>query len=239
MDSVSDTWGYAPRELYLARWALIQPNLPVQRFTVIDWGSDSGWFSVKIAKEFPQSTVVSVESGTMSDGDGLKLHRRKQSEYLVSETNLIAETCFGPDTFPHLKIHASGLSTALSVFHHMGDGFGRYLRGRRDWNQVFCDLIRCARVTFQLPNEDSPSETPHRARNWYDGRSLAEVIEDALDSEHMNAEVSLIGQTQHGSKGMRQMYMIRADEVVPSGGGSRSQTISAAGANIRLSPAAD
>src|SRR5690554_6285255 len=70
------TWGYASSDMYVQRWALIKPHLTRPRFVLVDWGSDAGWFSVTAAEAFPEATVVSVEAGIMTQGEGLRLHRQ-------------------------------------------------------------------------------------------------------------------------------------------------------------------
>ncbi len=202
VDSITATWGYAPSDLYHERWNLIVPYLPEAPFVLIDWGSDSGWFSVKVAHDFPKATVLSVESGVMSGGAGIALHRDKIELYDVGDRDLIIPTMFGPETFVALANQAADYQFVLSVFHHMGDGFGRYLRRRSDWDRSFCDLVQCARVTFlELPNETSQSETPHRVRRWYAHRPLKEVLEAALRNGEIEAHIEIIGQREARNQG--------------------------------------
>ncbi|MGB5168011.1 MAG: hypothetical protein WBP49_06340, partial [Acidimicrobiia bacterium] len=75
MSSLDGTWGYASADMYTNRWALIEPNLGDSDFVLVDWGSDAGWFSLAVAKAFSRSSVISVEAGIMSDGQGLEMHR--------------------------------------------------------------------------------------------------------------------------------------------------------------------
>lgn len=202
------TWGYASSDVYTQRWALIEPHLTRPRFVLVDWGSDAGWFSVTAAEAFPDATVVSVEAGIMTQGAGLRVHRQAIAARGV-ENNQIVDALFGPPTFEGLAGVPADYQLVLSVFHHMGDGFGRYLTTVAEWDAAFCDLIRGAGVTFfQVPNETSKRETPHRVRSWYDGRDVETTIRAALERGGVNATVELLGSVEHGAKGSRDLFKI-------------------------------
>jgi len=210
----SETWGYAPDSLYHDRWTLLEDHLPNDPFVVVDWGSDAGWFSVRIAGSHPHSSVVSVEAGIMTGGRGLAEHRSRLEEFGIVN-NIVVESLFGPSTFERLWTVPSDYQLVLSVFHHMGDGFGKYLKTPAEWDNAFCDLIRGSNVTFfEVPNENSPTETPHRVRSWYHGRDVETVITEALARHQVRASVELLGETRHGSKGTRKMFKISLDEPV-------------------------
>jgi hypothetical protein len=206
------SWGYAPAEMYHARWDKIRDHLTKSDFVLVDWGSDAGWFSIVVAHSHPAATVISVEAGVMTDGAGLALHRKKLVEYGVTN-NRIANTLFGPATFKDLQNTPSDYQFVLSVFHHMGDGYGVYLRGVEDWDNVFCDMIRGSGVTFlELPNEANPAETAHAIRDWYAGRKVEDVIRDALRRGSVAAQIECLGETSHGEKGTRLLYKISLDD---------------------------
>lgn len=207
-------WGYASDSMYRDRWALLEGHFTGEPFVLVDWGSDAGWFSIQVAKSRPLSTVISVEAGIMTGGINLAEHRRRMEEFGITN-NLIVDCLFGPVTFEKLWTVPSDFQLVLSVFHHMGDGYGRYLRTVADWDKAFCDLVRGSNVTFfEVPNEDSPTETPHRVRLWYNGRSIETVIRDALETHEVGARIELLGETLHGRKGTRKMIKITLDEPV-------------------------
>lgn len=150
----------------------------------------------------------------MTGGRGLAEHRSRLDEFGITN-NIIVDTLFGPATFEGLSTVPSDYQLVLSVFHHMGDGFGNYLKTVAEWDTAFCDLVRGSNVTFfELPNEDSPTETPHRVRLWYDDREVETVIREALLRNQVRANVELLGETQHGEKGARKMCKITLDEPV-------------------------
>jgi hypothetical protein len=208
-DSPADaSWGYAPHEMYQSRWAQISSHLPDGEFVLVDWGSDAGWFSIVVAHSHPSAHVISVEAGVMTAGRGLALHRQKLAEYGITN-NQIVNTLFGPATFESLGEFPADFQFVLSVFHHMGDGYGTYLRSVEDWDNVFCNLVSGACVTFlELPNETNPAETAHSIRQWYAGREVEQVIRAALDRRRIPATVDCLGQTSHGDKGLRALYKI-------------------------------
>lgn len=221
MDDLDTTWGYASSDMYRQRWGLIGPELEGDDFVLVDWGSDAGWFSISAAKGFPQATVVSVESGVMSDGQGLAMHREKLVEFGVSN-NVVVDAMFGPATFENLGDTPADVQFVLSVFHHMGDGFGRYLSTVDEWDKAFLALVTAANVTFfEVPGHTAGNETPHRIERWYEGRDVAVVIRSALEGSALDASVDLLGETAHGTKGMRELFKIThggttgtADQIV-------------------------
>src|SRR5690606_26381045 len=113
----TQTWGYAPDSLYHDRWALIENSLTTEPFVLVDWGSDAGWFSIRIAGSHPQSSVVSVEAGIMTGGRGLAEHRSRLEEFGI-ENNIVVDSLFGPTTFERLWTVPSDYQLVLSVFHH-------------------------------------------------------------------------------------------------------------------------
>ncbi len=150
----------------------------------------------------------------MTGGRGLTEHRSRLDEFGITN-NIVVDSIFGPATFERICTVPSDYQLVLSVFHHMGDGFGNYLKTVAEWDKAFCDLVRGSNVTFfEVPNEDSPTETPHRVRLWYDQRDVETVINDALVRNQVRAKVELLGETRHGAKGARKMFKITLDEPV-------------------------
>ena len=228
--------GYASDTMYRQRWNLIQPLISADRFTLIDWGSDSGWFSVAAALAFPSAHVISVDGSVMLGDSNIQDHLDKIAEEGL-ENNALINCLFDADTFSALKQCPVHYQLALSVFHWMGDNIGRPLRGAKDWEKAFLDLIQCAETTFfEVPNEDNPNETPHRIRSWYGHRSVTDTISDALEHFDGNAEFEFLGDIEHGSKGRRKLFVIRSGvRAVDAQRRSEAATIIRdAGTKIRL-----
>ena len=202
--------GYASDTMYRQRWELIKHEISTDPFTLIDWGSDSGWFSVTTALAFPRSKVLSVDGSVMLGESNIQNHLAKITAEKIENDTLI-NCLFDADTFAALKRCPVHYQFVLSVFHWIGDDIGRSLCDANDWDNAFLDLIQCAEVTFfEVPNEDNPKETPHRIRSWYGRRTVTEVISNAIERSDVNAEFKLLGEIEHGSKGYRQLFMIRS-----------------------------
>lgn len=204
-------WGYASDAMYRQRWALIEPKISRDRFALIDWGSDSGWFSVTTALAYPRSRVISVDGSVMLGEGNIQDHQAKIAEEKI-ENDTLVNCLFDADTFAALKKCPVHYQYVLSVFHWMGDSIGRPLSDTDDWDRAFLDLIQCAEVTFfEVPNEDNPKETPHQIRSWYGGRTVNETISDAIKRSDVNAEFELLGEIEHSGKGHRKLFMIRSE----------------------------
>jgi len=229
-------WGYASDSMYRRRWALIEPEISCDRFILIDWGSDSGWFSVTTALAFPGSSVVAVDGSVMLGDSNIQEHLAKIAEEKI-ENDTLVNCLFDADTFAALKSCPVHYQYALSVFHWMGDGIGRPLRDKKDWDKAFLDLVACAEVTFfEVPNEEDPQETPHRIRAWYDDRTVAQAMSDAIQRSGTNAEIRLLGDIEHGSKGQRKLFMIRSgvSAIDTARSAEVAEVIKAAGSKISL-----
>lgn len=224
--------------MYGDRINLIMPHITEREFVLVDWGSDAGWFSVKIANAFPRASVISVEAGLMSDGQNIRLHKEMLNTYGIVNNKLV-NTLFGPDTFAKLKTVPSSYQLALSIFHHMGNGFGSYLNSAASWDVAFSNLISGAAVTFlELPNEENPNETPHRVRGWYAGRNLEVVIKSALENNSIGAVVECLGETEHGKKGARKLFKITLNEPPREATAAEiAAHIETIGKRIRIRPA--
>lgn len=229
-------WGYASDTMYRRRWALIEPEISRDRFTLIDWGSDSGWFSVTTALAFPRSNVLAVDGSVMLGDSNIQEHLAKIADEKI-ENDTLVNCLFDANTFAALKSYPVHYQYALSVFHWMGDGIGQVLRDKNDWDRAFLDLIQCAEVTFfEVPNEESPDETPHRIRAWYDGRAVAQAMTDAIQQSGTDAEFKLLGDIEHGNKGHRKLFVIRSgvSAIDAERSGEVAEVIRKAGSKISL-----
>ncbi len=173
----------------------------------------------------------------MSHGQGLNMHKEKLKAFNI-KNNIIVNCLFGSSTFANLDTVSSDYQLVLSVFHHMGSGYGKSLDHVSEWDTVFCNLVRGSNVTFfEVPNESHPGETPHRIREWYNGRDVETVIRTALERCELKATVEMLGETEHDEKGTRKLFMISLDQPVET---ASSQNIAAyiesAGNSIVIPP---
>ena len=234
--TLDGSWGYASDKTYQQRWELIAPQLRSDAFTMIDWGSDSGWFSVKTALDFPESKVIAVDGSIMLGDSNVREHKSRVSEMGITNNHLV-NCLFDADTFAALKSCPVNYQLVLSVFHWMGDGIGTRLQSRDDWNAAFIHLIEGAEYTFfEVPNEDDPGETPHKIRSWYDGRPVAEVIRSAIEGSGVRAEYRELGEIEHPGKGYRKLFLIQsaAQAIAPERVLEVADVIARVGSRIRL-----
>lgn len=234
MNTNTKTWGYRKPESYLPAWNAMQEHFDRSKFVLVDWGSDAGWYSIKIAERFPESTVISVDAGTMLGSESIELHHKNMNE-LGIQNNILVNCFFGAETFRQLRKSPPDYQLVLNVFHWIGSGYGKSLNGPREWDRVFCDLISAASMTFfEVPNEDHPGETPHRIREWYDGRDVATVLRDALSRNQVRATVQLLDEICHAHKGRRKLFKITLDTPVEAADGHAvAENIMAVGRTIK------
>ena len=234
---IEDSWGYASHEMYIQRWELIRPHIHGQDFVLVDWGSDAGWFSIRIAQDFPRAVVISVEAGVMSHGEGIRIHENKLLIHHI-HNNIIVNTGFSQETFAGLQTVPTDYQLVLSVFHHLGNVYGTNLNGEAEWDNAFCNLIMGSNITFfEVPNENGPHETPLRIREWYDGRDIETVLNAALRRGNVKANIQLLGETLHGGKGMRQLFKIsRAEAIETVSSEAVASYIEGVGRNISVHP---
>lgn len=228
--------GYASDTMYRQRWDLIKQELSADQFILIDWGSDSGWFSVTTALTFPRANVLSIDGSVMLGDDNIQNHLMKIAEEKIKNNSLV-NCLFDAGTFEALSSYPVHYQLVLSVFHWIGDGVGRPLSNAVDWDKAFLDLIQCAEITFfEVPNEDNPRETPHQIRSWYGHRTVSEVISDVIGRSGLNADFKLLGKIKHGDKGHRQLFMIRSgvSAIATDQSSKVIEVIREAGSKIKL-----
>ena len=208
-DTTNDkTFGYNTSNVYNDRWDLINKNIIKDEFSLLDWGSDEGWFSVKASQTYASSSIISVDAGMMMNKDSVLSHYNKIIDRGL-KNNFLVNSYFGASTFKELKRFRCDYQLVLSVFHWLGDGYGSKIKTISDWDNLFCDMIQVANITFfEIPNVLDPNETPHRIRHWYNGRDELTILTQALKNRDISAEIKCIGSIQHGEKGERKLFKI-------------------------------
>eukprot|EP01062_Namystynia_karyoxenos_P068234 TRINITY_DN625_c0_g2_i2.p1 TRINITY_DN625_c0_g2~~TRINITY_DN625_c0_g2_i2.p1 ORF type:complete len:375 (+),score=70.22 TRINITY_DN625_c0_g2_i2:74-1126(+) len=211
-------WGYDQWRNY-PRWELIHKEIQhdgdrTRPISVVDYGSDQGFFSVSTAYAFPQAEVISVELGdaggsSWSRGsmDVLWIQEQKIRAYRIQPRVVICQTKLTVQHFADLL--RSGVTHdyqyVLSVFHWLP------MATRAEFEVVLVTMLRNARTTFiELPSmADHPNfkgQTGYkRFAKWYDGRDdIGQVIKDALRARHVSGTVRLLGRVQWTGKGRYQ-----------------------------------
>lgn len=203
-----EAFGYNTMKVYKDRWNLIKKCIIKDEFLLIDWGSDEGWFSIKASQAYPNSSIISVDAGVMMNENSVSSHYRKIVD-LDLKNNYLVNSYFGASTFKELTNFKCDYQLVLSVFHWLGDGYGTKIKTASDWDNLFCDMIQIANITFlEIPNVLDLSETPHKIRNWYKGRDEFTVLTQALRSANIPVEIEYIGSIKHGGKGKRKLFKI-------------------------------
>lgn len=210
-----EAWGYN-RERNIPRWKAIyksiakdhepsRRNAPTTPFTIVDYGSDQGYFSISAANYFPQATVIGLEMGGVG-GEIWNKGKKKDMDVLQIQeghlerlglTNMqICQTTMHQSHFFALK-EAKAVSDyqfVLSVFHWFK------LDTRRDFEKVLVTLLSNARTTFiELPTIGDNSALIRkqvgydRFAKWYDGRTnVAQIIRESAAAENVEVEVELV-----------------------------------------------
>eukprot|EP01062_Namystynia_karyoxenos_P068235 TRINITY_DN625_c0_g2_i3.p1 TRINITY_DN625_c0_g2~~TRINITY_DN625_c0_g2_i3.p1 ORF type:complete len:362 (+),score=51.05 TRINITY_DN625_c0_g2_i3:59-1144(+) len=247
-------WGYDKWRNY-PRWELIHKEIHhdgsrTRRISVVDYGSDQGFFSVSTAYAFPNAEVISVELGDAGGSgwsrgkmDVLWIQERKIRAYRVQPRVVICQTRLNVGHFADLL--RSGVTHdyqyVLSVFHWFP------MVTRAEFEKVLVTMLRNARTTFiELPpTGDHPNFKNqigwHRFVRWYDGRTdVGQVIKDALHAQHVPGKVRLLGRVQWMGKGRyqpveyprgnisvegpwaRELYRVDVQQQTPPGGNCRA-----------------
>lgn len=188
-------------------------------FTVVDWGSNFGWFSVLLSEAFPSSLVWSVEGGLQADASlsaGVSFHE----QYLLQneiDNNRICAANFSGKTFHHLQEEDITFDYQLlfSVVHWVFK-WQEYSPSRQSWERNVCTWLRAAKTTFvEMVNPRGPvSQGPDRNHPvfvWYDGR-----IEEGLILEETLLACALQGTVRRLERSVgkipRKLLVLKGEE---------------------------
>jgi hypothetical protein len=199
-------------------------------FTLVDYGSDQGYFAITLAQKFPRSHVISIEMG----GVGGEIWKKEGSvDVLVIQENManerdvtnmrICQTKVLPTMFDELNAanvkHRYQL--VLSVFHWFA------LPTRAAFEHAITNLFKNAATTFiELPTIGDRSEAIRKQvgwenfEKWYDGRDdIGVIIADAAKSANLRVRVTKLVSVPW-VKWSRDMYRVDVEgfSVRPSDG---------------------
>ncbi|KAH9578725.1 hypothetical protein LSM04_003467 [Trypanosoma melophagium] len=174
---------------------------PTRPFTVVDYGSDQGYFSINLAVMFPHAHVMSVELGGVggeiwkNHGDVLALQDKLIEEHGVAKKVEICQTKVLPEHFTQLNDIGSRVDyqLVLSVFHWFD------LKDKISFQKVLVALLKNANIaTFiELPVLADDSEMIRKQvgyqnfKKWYKGTGgdIGKVIKDAVSAHNLNARI--------------------------------------------------
>ena len=207
-----EPWGYNA-ERNPERWRAIgasikrdvEEGLVEERFTLVDYGADAGYFSISTAHEFPKAFVIAVELGgtggvIWKTKNKIDVHQIQESQIKAKEIapgaiNL-CQTTVRIEHFAQLRelkqFHTYQL--VLSVFHWFE------MPNRAEFERVVVDLFANARTTFiEMPTigDDGPiirRQTGYKYWSvWYAGRTdVAEILRAAIAARGMTATVTTV-----------------------------------------------
>ena len=219
-------WGYN-KDRNLARWKALYVSIAAdarQRFTLIDYGADQGYFSISVAKFFPDAFVMGLEMG----GCGGEIWKKHCDVLLIQEQQLLQRRVTNM-RICQAKMHQKQFAAlakasmthdyqfVLSVFHWFD------LKSRDEFEVALVDLLRNAKTTFiELPTigDDGPiirKQVNYESfKKWYDGRTnIGEIIKQAADRHSLQVNTTLLVSLPWAQKYTRDVY--RVDQLALGG----------------------
>lgn len=223
---IEKTWGYNHPQVYRGRLKQIvkylNHNITKPDFNIIDWGSDSGWTSVALAKKYTKASIQSVDDGSMyNDVSCIDEHIKYIKEYNI-QNNSIYKMTFSRNTWSSDITQTTDVQLLLSIMHWLGYDIPEHQK-RDTWDRLLIDIVSKSKYTFiELPNTSNPSESPHMIREWYDGRTEYDTLQQALSTAKIETELKLLGKNRHGKKGFRKIFAIDNKELTCCGNNNLS-----------------
>ncbi|KAF2074593.1 hypothetical protein CYY_004100 [Polysphondylium violaceum] len=178
--------------------------------TMVDYGSNQGYFSVHLAKKVPQALMVSLEGEAMKEYDDAAVeHEKKMVEFNVTN-NFLCRTHVKTPMFTQLaKLkHVYEYQLCLSVFHWFG------MKTKEHFEEVLFQHLVNARTTFiELPEAKKylGNEGQHAWREsniWFDGRTEVEVLADIKAKYNMKMSWKILGALKHDNKTIRKVIRV-------------------------------
>ncbi len=205
----------------LSRLNLILPHINKEQYTVIDIGSNFGFFSMSLAAKAPLSAVYSIEgsSGTGNDAlydekkdinaialsTGVNSHKSLKEKYSLFNNHILC-SLFTADMID--QFIESGIvfdyQLSLSVFHWVV--FGKY-GNSGDAKDIISMLIKhlsCAKSTFiELPE---PNQETSMSPAYGSHTSVDSFMKEIIEQHKLNISVEILG--EHNWCGKRQLLKI-------------------------------
>lgn len=221
-------WGYN-KERNEPRWRGILASILSDftthrgRFSLVDYGSDQGYFSISAAAPFPDAVVMGVEIG----GFGGEIWSRKRRDVLEVQEEKLQEhrvlnvvICQAKLSVNHFQLlneaHlVADYQLVLSVFHWFE------LPTRKAFEAALVEALRGAKTTFlELPciGDGGPLVQKQVGYKnfvkWYDGRKdIGQVIREAASAHHLDVAVQMLVAVPW-IRWKREVYRVDLREVV-------------------------
>ena len=218
---LNDTESLKHEQRYFDRWCQVGASISkdVQLlagrssdFTVVDYGSNEGYFSIALALSFPTATVFSVDINEVFFGVAPRTAHEQHRKRLSAENNLICHSRYDVpliDSLLDAGVRAR-YALVLSIFHWLP------LSGRAEFSQTLCKAVQTAMTTFiELP-EWGQTTTMHwdRWQHWYGPEDMHDVLTNALEGCPCKPTVQFLGDNKidygpdHPSTTVRKIYRI-------------------------------
>ena len=227
-----DSWGYTPNR-NMPRWQMLAHEIAKERlrtdnFSVVDWGSNEGFFSVAMAATFPNAWIFSLDVDKSYHGTTSPLHNHavKLKELGLArgrnvlcrgslDQALIEKTAALAQDPARQRRPAFHYQLSLAIFHWVKGA----CTSRDQFDRLLGAHLIGAKTTFiELPDPNAVKMT--RCMN---GRSEHRLLVDALGAVCATAEIRALGQTtlnstREGSirperQSTRTVFMVRVQEL--------------------------
>ena len=218
------SFGYQP-ERNIPRWRVISDEIvkdghaAAARISLIDYGSNAGWFSLCFAATFPRGMVVSVDIMSCRKPDILgnrggmqamapRLHKLKGGQYGITN-NILCDSKITGWSFGELRRSGTvfDYQLSLSVLHWL------HMKGQRAFFTAFANHVSVARTSFvEMP---LPAEGVRQTdvRQWYAGMNNdpMQLMGAAVAARMPGRNVTI----RELRGGYRPMYRVDVHDVPP------------------------
>jgi hypothetical protein len=204
--NIMSIFGYGNHDMYFETLNQITRIIRFGTFAnIIDWGSDAGFISTKVAHLRSGCFIISVDNYIMDNQNAYERHLKEIKRNRLFN-NTIVKTLFDGDTFKRLKKYPVKYQFVLNIFHWLGDG-KKFTQ--EQWDQLFIDLIKCAKYTFfEIPNSYSDTETRRKIGTWYGDNDEIETLNRVKQQYKLKFEFEELAEINHKRKGFRKLFLI-------------------------------
>ncbi|KYQ93389.1 hypothetical protein DLAC_06070 [Tieghemostelium lacteum] len=218
MLDTNESFGYHPIR-NLPRWRMIEREIEydLNHFRTIengsflvDYGSNSGYFSLHLAEKLPGATMFSLEGEAINEyRTAATEHETKMKEMNITN-NFLCKTKVVSERFKELleKKHVYEYQLCLSVFHWFG------MKTKEEFEEVLHNHLMNAKTTFiELPEpmryigKEGQHAWKH-VNDWYSGRNEVEIFADLKDKYQMKMTWKILGALIHDNKTVRKVIRV-------------------------------
>ncbi|EGC38521.1 hypothetical protein DICPUDRAFT_148822 [Dictyostelium purpureum] len=208
--------GYHPYR-NLPRWRMIERELNLDKrelestSLIADYGSNEGYFSIQMAKKFPQARVYSFEGEAINEYNAATVKHESQMKEQNIENNFLCKTKIHPTMFKMLveKQQLYEYQLCLSIFHWFD------MNTRDDFEETLINHLVSARTTFiELPEamnyKGNEGQHAHgRINRWYADRTEDQILRDIKEKfEIPNMTWKTLGAILHENKTVRKLIRV-------------------------------